>query len=114
MRIDLEVLRRLIVGEPIELDERCVAIVPLLMYGLAARHSNGGITLTRAGERYLFQKDCRTVLDDINRGAVAAVSNDSLKWLMAAGFITESSSSKSVEVTRRGKVWLDSFSDAQV
>jgi len=74
----------------------------LFEFGLVARQPDGELSLSKQGERALFQHKCVTVLGQIDGGGPLDGSVE--RWLVSSGFIAGSPS----KITRRGQLWLDS------
>ncbi|MDQ2822551.1 MAG: hypothetical protein M3Y65_19595 [Pseudomonadota bacterium] len=79
----------------------------LFEFGLVARQPDGELSLSKQGERALFQHKCVAVLGQI--GASSAAADDALdgsveRWLVSSGFIAGTPN----KITKRGQLWLDS------
>jgi hypothetical protein len=94
------------------------ATLPRRLYecGYIARDLETGlISLTKAGERALFQNSCITALralaDDIDMEDMPAVE----AWLKSNGFAIASTAHgvRKAAITVRGRLWLDSLIDAK-
>jgi hypothetical protein len=74
----------------------------LFEFGLVARQPDGELSLSKQGERALFQHKCVSVLGRLDDGA--ALEGSVERWLVSSGFIAGSPS----KITRRGQLWLES------
>lgn len=90
-------------------SENSNALNRLFMYGLAARQPSGKVIVTTSGERFLFQKECCSVLRALSQNEASTPPPSVMKWLKAAGFVTEVGSAQTLKITRRGELWLASF-----
>ena len=86
----------------------------LFEFGLVARQPDGELSLSKQGERALFQHKCVAVLGQI--GASCSPAAETLdgsveRWLVSSGFIAGTPG----KITKRGQLWLDSVAgdDAQ-
>jgi hypothetical protein len=75
----------------------------LLEFGLVARQPDGELSLSKQGERALFQHKCVTVLGQLEQGC-GQLDGSVERWLMSSGFIAGSPS----RITKRGQLWLES------
>jgi len=75
----------------------------LFEFGLVARQPDGELSLSKQGERALFQHKCVAVLGQLGQGN-GALDGSVERWLMSSGFIAGSPS----KITRRGQLWLES------
>ena len=75
----------------------------LFEFGLVARQPDGELSLSKQGERALFQHKCVTVLGQLEDGC-GALDGSVERWLLSSGFIAGAPS----KITRRGQLWLES------
>ena len=75
----------------------------LFEFGLVARQPDGELSLSKQGERALFQHKCVEVLGQLGAGC-GELDGSVERWLMSSGFIAGTPA----KVTKRGKLWLES------
>lgn len=84
----------------------------LFAFNLLTRQPGGTAVLTKDGERVLFRQACVSALLAIEAGHAFARFSGVRKWLLASGFIEKEGSEEAApRITRRGRLWLASFSD---
>jgi hypothetical protein len=81
----------------------------LFEFNLVARQPTGETTLTRSGQRALFQHECMAALSAMERGEDTRPASGVEKWLVSSGFAAHSVPGKGAQITPRGKLWLTSF-----
>ncbi len=74
----------------------------LFEFGLVARQPDGELSLSKQGERALFQHKCVSVLGQLEDGG--ALDGSVERWLLSSGFIAGAPA----KMTKRGQLWLDS------
>lgn len=75
----------------------------LFEFGLVARQPDGELSLSKQGERALFQHKCVAVLGQIDQGG-APLDGSVERWLTSSGFIAGTP----LKMTKRGQLWLES------
>jgi hypothetical protein len=80
----------------------------LFEFGLVARQPDGELSLSKQGERALFQHKCVAVLGQLDGGG-GQLDGSVERWLTSSGFITGSP----FKMTKRGKLWLESVTGEQ-
>jgi hypothetical protein len=75
----------------------------LFEFGLVARQPDGELSLSKQGERALFQHKCVAVLAQLQAGC-NELDGSVERWLVSSGFIAGTPS----KITRRGQLWLES------
>lgn len=110
---DLAVLEKM--QNTTEADDAVFSNVPsnLFIYGLISRRPDGQITVTKAGQRLIFQRQCYVGLLALKDYSSHKLSDNVERWLSAAAFIRSKHGEGSL-VTRRGNIWLSSFQAQQV
>lgn len=117
--LDQEQIRvlHLLSTAPAQLDEqvRGGLVVPrqLFEFGYIRRDPRGALALTKEGERRLFHSKCLDVLRALADGAAPTSDRGTVQWLQSSGFIAapeQTSPHAAVpSITRRGRLWLESF-----
>ena len=80
----------------------------LFEFGLVARQPDGELSMSKQGERALFQHKCVAVLGQLDTGG-EPLDGSVERWLMSSGFIAGTPS----KMTKRGKLWLESVTGAE-
>lgn len=75
----------------------------LFEFGLVTRQPDGELSLSKQGERALFQHKCVDALGHLDSTPVT-LDGSVERWLMSSGFIAGSP----LKMTKRGKLWLES------
>lgn len=75
----------------------------LFEFGLVARQPDGELSLSKQGERALFQHKCVEALGQLQQGT-GALDVGVERWLMSSGFIAGTPA----KMTKRGQLWLES------
>jgi hypothetical protein len=75
----------------------------LFEFGLVARQPDGELSLSKQGERALFQHKCVAVLGQLD-ACGGQMEGSVERWLTSSGFIAGAP----LRMTRRGKLWLES------
>ena len=75
----------------------------LFEFGLVARQPDGELSLSKQGERALFQHKCVDVLTQLQAGS-NALDGSVERWLVSSGFIAGTPP----VITKRGQLWLES------
>jgi len=78
----------------------------LFEFGLVARQPDGELSLSKQGERALFQHKCVTVLGQLGQleQGRGALDGSVERWLKSSGFIAGAP----FKITKRGQLWLES------
>jgi hypothetical protein len=77
----------------------------LFEFGLVVRQPDGELSLSKQGERALFQHKCVAVLGQLETSCDSGVLEGSVeRWLVSSGFIAGSP----MKITKRGQLWLAS------
>ena len=75
----------------------------LFEFGLVARQPDGELSLSKQGERALFQHKCVAALGQIDQGC-GPLDGSVERWLTSSGFIAGAP----LKMTKRGQLWLES------
>ena len=79
----------------------------LFEFGLVARQPDGELSMSKQGERALFQHKCVAVLGRLGTSCASgggALDGSVERWLVSSGFIAGTPT----KITKRGQLWLES------